>query len=220
MPSSLRRLFATILVYCQPTGLRTLWDEFFTFMVEDYPSLSTTTNNNVLTHKLLQDLLDRLLQPLGKTISDFTALPSLPERTEDTNDLPNFMKEYFSVPIPEEDMTCVNTLNRDQRHAFDTIMDVVISKNGGAFFVDGPGATLLHQVRTSHSTFQLPLQLDSNSTCSFTKRSKTATILKHSAIIIWDEAPMTHKYQFEAVDRSLRDLMGNDLPFGGRTIVG
>ncbi|XP_010683587.1 uncharacterized protein LOC104898232 [Beta vulgaris subsp. vulgaris] len=83
----------------------------------------------------------------------------------------------------------------------------------------GIAATLLHQGRTSHSTFQLPLQPDSNSTCSFTKRSKTATLLKHPAIIIWDEAPMTHRYHFEAVDRSLKDLMENDLPFGGKIIV-
>ncbi|XP_048502683.2 uncharacterized protein LOC104896527 [Beta vulgaris subsp. vulgaris] len=249
MPSSLRRLFATILVYCQPTGLRALWDEFFTYMVEDYPSSSTTTNNGVLTHKLLQDL-DRLLRPLRKRISDFTELPSLPESTEDIDDLPAIMEEYFSVPVPEEDLTCVDTLNSDQQLAYNTIMDAVISKTGGAFFVDGPGgtgktflyrallatvkgrgeiavptatsgiaATLLHQGRTSHSTFQLPLQPDNNSTCSFTKRSKTATLLKHSSIIIWDEAPMTHIYHFEAVDRSLKDLMENDLPFGGKIIV-
>ncbi|XP_010677941.1 uncharacterized protein LOC104893524 [Beta vulgaris subsp. vulgaris] len=168
---------------CQPTGLRALWDEFFTFMVEDYPSSSTTTNNDVLTHKFLQDL-DRLLRPLRKTISDFTELPSLPKRTEDIDDLPAIMEEYFSVPVPKEDMMCVNNLNSDQRHTFDTIMDVVTSKTGGAFFVDGPGgtgktflyiallatvkgrgeivvptatsgiaATLLHQGRTSHSTF-------------------------------------------------------------------
>lgn len=105
MPSSVRRLFATILVYCQQPGLRALWDEFFTFMVEDYPSSSTTTNNDVLTHKLLQDL-DRLLRPLRKTISDFTELPSLPERTEDIDDLPAIMEDYFSVPVPEEDDVC------------------------------------------------------------------------------------------------------------------
>ncbi|KMT02030.1 hypothetical protein BVRB_9g208540 [Beta vulgaris subsp. vulgaris] len=107
MPSSLRRLFATILVYCQPTGLRALWDEFFTYMVEDYPSSSTTTNNGVLTHKLLQDL-DRLLRPLRKRISDFTELPSLFESTEDIDDLPAIMEEYFSVPVPEEDLTILH----------------------------------------------------------------------------------------------------------------
>ncbi|XP_010687213.1 uncharacterized protein LOC104901351 [Beta vulgaris subsp. vulgaris] len=151
------------------------------------------------------------------------------------------MEEYFSFPVPEEDFACIDTLNRDQRHAYNIIMDAVISKTGGDFFVDGPGgtgktflyralfaivkgsaeivvqtptsgiaATLLRQGRTSHSTFQLLLQPDSNSTCSFTKLSKTATLLKHSAITIWDEAPMTHKYHFEVVDRSLKDLMEND----------
>ncbi|XP_056685561.1 uncharacterized protein [Spinacia oleracea] len=249
MPSALRRLFATILVYCQPTGLRALWDEFFPYMVEDYPASNTTSNFVFLTNKLLQDI-DRLLRPLRKRISDYTELPSLPECTDDIDEFPSIMEEYFSVPIPDEDLACVGTLNSDQQVAYDTIMNDVISKAGCSFFVDGPGgtgktflyrallatvksrgeiaiptatsgiaATLLHQGRTSHSTFQLPLNPDSSSTCSFTKRSKTAILLKNSAIIVWDEAPMTHRYQFEAADRSLKDLMGNDLPFGGKIIV-
>ncbi|XP_056688781.1 uncharacterized protein [Spinacia oleracea] len=249
MPTALRRLFATILIYCQPTGLRSLWDEFFPYMVEDYPTSNTTNNCVFLTNKLLQDL-DRLLRPLRKKISDYTELPSLPESTDDIDELPSIIEEYFSIPVPDEDLACVSTLNSDQQIAYDTIMNAVISKAGCSFFVDGPGgtgktflyrallatvksrgeiaiptatsgiaATLLHQGRTSHSTFQLPLNPDSSSTCSFTKRSKTAILLKNSSIIVWDEAPMTHRYQFEAVDRSLKDLMGNDLPFGGKIIV-
>ena len=42
---------------------------------------------------------------------------------------------------------------------------------------------------------------------------------------MWDEAPMDHRYAFEAVDRSLKDILSiNDLsltntPFGGKTIL-
>ena len=33
MPTALRRLFATIFVFCQPVGVRELWNEFYTYMV-------------------------------------------------------------------------------------------------------------------------------------------------------------------------------------------
>ena len=36
MPSSLRRLFATILVFCEPSDVRGLWDRHLEAMIEDY----------------------------------------------------------------------------------------------------------------------------------------------------------------------------------------
>ena len=44
-------------------------------------------------------------------------------------------------------------------------------------------------------------------------------VLLETKLIIWDEVPMQHKYAADAVDRNLRDLLGNDVPFGGITIV-
>ncbi len=44
-------------------------------------------------------------------------------------------------------------------------------------------------------------------------------MLKLAAIIIWDEAPMMSRYAMEALDRTLRKLMHNDLSFGGKIIV-
>jgi ATP-dependent DNA helicase PIF1 len=38
-------------------------------------------------------------------------------------------------------------------------------------------------------------------------------------MIVWDEAPMSHRYALEAIDRTLRDLMDNDLPFGGKIML-
>ena len=47
MPSALRRLFATILVFCLPVGVRELWNEFYPYIVEDYPSTSVTTETQI-----------------------------------------------------------------------------------------------------------------------------------------------------------------------------
>lgn len=44
-------------------------------------------------------------------------------------------------------------------------------------------------------------------------------------LIIWDEAPMANKLAFEALDRTLRDIIGYhrpeklDHPFGGKTVL-
>ncbi|KAK4519140.1 uncharacterized protein ATC70_009449 [Mucor velutinosus] len=89
----------------------------------------------------------------------------------------------------------------------------------------GIAATLLPGGRTAHSTFKIPLKTDQTSTCHFSKQSNTAKLLKEAKLIIWDEAPMTHKHAFEAVDRSLRDLMSSvhpsyaGKPFGGKVVV-
>ncbi|XP_073153290.1 uncharacterized protein [Henckelia pumila] len=55
MPSSLRRLFVSILVFCQPTKVRELWDEFHTYMSEDY-GRSNSANNHPLP-RIIEDEL-------------------------------------------------------------------------------------------------------------------------------------------------------------------
>ena len=69
MPSALRRLFATILVFCLPTGVRELWNEIYPYMVEDYQSTFVTTETHC-TNKLLNDLEALLLQH-GKHIIEY-----------------------------------------------------------------------------------------------------------------------------------------------------
>jgi ATP-dependent DNA helicase PIF1 len=52
-----------------------------------------------------------------------------------------------------------------------------------------------------------------------------AALLQETSLILWDEAPMTSHYCFEALDRTLRDVLSTDdsaksaLPFGGKTII-
>lgn len=82
---------------------------------------------------------------------------------------------------------------------------------------------LLPGGRTAHSKFKIPVPSLDNSTCNIYQGSELAELLKETKLIIWDEAPMAHKYCFEALDRSLRDIMSCEnkqhLPFGGKTIV-
>nr|XP_010911417.1 uncharacterized protein LOC105037453 [Elaeis guineensis] len=66
---------------------------------------------------------------------------------------------------------------------------------------------LLPGGRTAHSRFGIPLQINKDSVCNIRQGSDLAELLVHTQLIIWDEAPMTNKFCFEALDRSLRDIM-------------
>lgn len=66
-------------------------------------------------------------------------------------------------------------------------------------------ATLLTGGRTVHSRFRLPLELEENSTCNFSKQSLLAELLRCTELIIWDEAPMCRKYAMEAVSSGFNE---------------
>ena len=84
----------------------------------------------------------------------------------------------------------------------------------------GLAATLLTGGRTAHSTFGIPLQLSSTSVCAVSQQSEKATVLRQAALIVWDEAPMLHRYAFEAVDRLLQDITKCEgFPFGRKCVV-
>jgi hypothetical protein len=75
------------------------------------------------------------------------------------------------------------------------------------------------QYSTFTQQFEIPIDLLEYSTCSISKQSKLGKLLETIEMIIWDEAPMTHKFTFEALDQTLRDLRNSQEPMGGITTV-
>lgn len=55
--------------------------------------------------------------------------------------------------------------------------------------------------------------------------SPEAELIRACVLIIWDEAPMVHRYAIEAVDRTIRDIMKNvdpefqKIPFGNKVVL-
>ncbi|KAL8155794.1 hypothetical protein AgCh_000997 [Apium graveolens] len=89
----------------------------------------------------------------------------------------------------------------------------------------GIASLLIEGGRTAHSRFRLPIDRNETSTCEFKKNTYLAELICRTSLIIWDEAPMTHHFVFEAVDRSFRDIRHavnlnvSSIPFGGVTMV-
>ena len=105
-------------------------------------------------------------------------------------------------------------------YLYNTLLSTV-RRNGDialAVASSGIAALLLVGGRTAHSRLKIPIKLDELAVCNIKKNSNLSELLKITKLIIWDEAPMTHKHAFEAIDRSLRDILGNKKIFGGITI--
>ncbi|XP_031107715.1 ATP-dependent DNA helicase PIF1-like [Ipomoea triloba] len=108
------------------------------------------------------------------------------------------------------------TLSATLRSKGDIVLNVASS---------GIASLLLPGGRTAHSRFAIPLNPNEDSTCNINQGSELAELIVKCKLIIWDEAPMMHKHCFEALDRSLRDILrfnnpqGLDVPFGGKTVV-
>lgn len=83
----------------------------------------------------------------------------------------------------------------------------------------GIAAILLPGGITAHKRFSIPLENDSQITCAVKPRSSNAEAIRQSKLIVWDEAPSSSRYVIEAVNTCLQDLMDNELPFGGKTVV-
>ena len=83
----------------------------------------------------------------------------------------------------------------------------------------GISAILLPEGKTVHKTFGLPVPLYSDSSSNIKVQSNQGEYLKNVDFFIWDEAPMAPRYALEVADRTLRDMMNNNKPFGGKVIV-
>ncbi|KAL7155177.1 hypothetical protein ABFS83_03G058200 [Erythranthe nasuta] len=89
----------------------------------------------------------------------------------------------------------------------------------------GIAALLISGGRTAHSRFAIPFNLNEDSTCNIAAGTPLSELIIKSKLIIWDEAPMMHKHCFEAVDRSLKDILRvidprrEYRPFGGKVVV-
>ncbi|XP_058751157.1 uncharacterized protein LOC131624213 [Vicia villosa] len=87
----------------------------------------------------------------------------------------------------------------------------------------GIASLLLPGGRTAHSKFKIPVPTMDNSACKIEYDDEVAELLRQTKLIIWDEAPMAHKHAFEALDRTLKDVMrtyGNSKEiFGGKVVV-
>ena len=106
-------------------------------------------------------------------------------------------------------------------YTFNTLLARIRSQGdiAVAMAISGMAATFFDGGRTVHHKLKVPIKVSSSSKCNFKENSGTAEMVKEAKLFVIDEFTMGHKDLYETIDRTLKELLGNDLPFGGKVVI-
>ncbi|CAN0898455.1 ATP-dependent DNA helicase PIF1 [Linum grandiflorum] len=254
MPPLIRSTYVSLLLFCQVASPIVLFNQWWPSMSDDFrhqlEQLSENPHPNPIPDTLRNKVLtalQTLLHNYSTTLSNF-GLPS-PTNLSTTNLANDLIAQELAYDCTRENTTynlCRASLNEHQQKAHDAVMESLDNNSGKLFFLYGHGGTgktylyncILSKVRsqriaatllpggvTAHSRFKIPIEVDHSSTCMIKKGTALAQLIQETTLIVWDEAPMVHRLSFEAVDRTICDIMnkpttGPDYkPFGGKTVL-
>ena len=114
MPCSLRRLFATILVFCEPGDVRGLWDRHLEAMSDNYRRSHTCLHT--IEQMVLLDIRN-MLESMSKEITSFP-LPDIDETHDTTGGEAREVIEESTIEVDIEHVSLVSSLNPEQRSAY------------------------------------------------------------------------------------------------------
>jgi ATP-dependent DNA helicase PIF1 len=113
-------------------------------MLEDYSH--NNPSPDLVQQMVLIDIRN-MLQSMGKNIRSFS-LPNIDHSYDDASHILREIFEEASVKENPKDVLLCDSLNAEQRSAYDEIMAAICNKQGGLFFVDelgGTGKTFLYR---------------------------------------------------------------------------
>ncbi|XP_074323464.1 uncharacterized protein LOC141660381 [Apium graveolens] len=241
MPTQIRAMFVNILANYSVSDPLALWEKHWPSLLDDVLYMRRKISDNIhltLSEYEIQNYvlaeIEKLLNDVGKSLRDFHMMPFPDQR---------FFHTFVNHLIVEE-TNCNKeelrlnhekahkNLNARQLDVYNAVIDNVNKNKGGMFFVyksggcgSGIAATLLPSGRIAHSRFKIPLKLDQSSISGIKHGTDIAELMQHTSLIIWDEALIQYRYAFEAVDRSLRDIIAvvdverGKRPFSGIIVV-
>uniref|UniRef100_A0A0R0J3Z4 ATP-dependent DNA helicase n=1 Tax=Glycine max TaxID=3847 RepID=A0A0R0J3Z4_SOYBN len=170
---------------------------------EAYFAMEIHLNDKHLKNLTLLEI-EQLLQANQKTLRDYPSLP-FPEGGNCSNKLDNSLilseLNFNTDELKSEFLHLFTKMTDQQALIFNKIIQVVNKAEGDMFFLyryEGTGKTFIWKKLASS------LRADKKN-------------------VLMDEAPMAHKLCFEALDKSLRDIIkgksSSDHIFGGKVIV-
>ncbi|CAN1799655.1 ATP-dependent DNA helicase PIF1 [Linum perenne] len=233
----MRTLFVRIIMFCQVSSVGSLWGENWHFLSDDIQSLRRKQLNIPDLQVSLEDQqnlclleIQKLLEVYGKSLSDFPVeIQSQIEIGKLNLEQQQAYDEIMeSVQSNSHKISFIDGFGGTGKTFLWKVLSMKLRSERKVVLCvasSGIAALLMIGGRTTHSRFHIPVDVHSTSTCHIEQDSDLAELIRNTSLIIWDEAPMTHKHCMHALDRTLRDIMsrrnrGNlNLPFGGITVV-
>ncbi len=223
---------------------KVLWDEFKELFAEDL--IDSMQDKDKAINAAL-NCIDRKLQMHGKNLEEVGLPKAIDDSTEvgrervrwNTVKLEAFVKHWLPL-LTSEQMAVFN-------YVIEGLEKGIVRNPAFVDGPSGTGKTLLLQLIaaqarvlhkivlcvsstgisalnydggiTAHAMLKIPIETnDPNAYCNLSSGSQRAELIKAADLIIWDEAPMSHKHNIETVDRTLQDLISPTL-FGGKPMV-
>jgi hypothetical protein len=245
MPRQIRQTFALICIYGEVNDIEALWANHIDAMTEDFRQ----HDGHVINCKYCEDLALRDIQETlivnGKRCEDF-GLRSPPDIVQFPSQTYNALEEKNIAEILESQLNerqrfvFEHILEQTTKiemgpkcyfvdgpggsgktFLYETFLSHFRGKSMTILPVASTGiaANLLKGGRTYFSQYKLPVPLLDNSTSSMRLSSTEARNIRDAVLLIWDEATMASSHALNAVNRLLREIMGNELPFGGKVLL-
>jgi hypothetical protein len=244
MPKQLRQVFALVCVYGSPASATEIWTKYLSSFVEDFSRYPGHKDGCKYCEDLaLEDLQETFILN-GKKCSDFGLrtpdsnhlfLPDFDAEAEkliSIDLIANFnhqQREVFETINSAVNVTSKNAkcffLDGPGGSGKTYLYRAFLSYFRGEYMValpvasTGIAANLLKGGRTYFSQYKLPVPLLENSTSGMRMSSMDAELIRKASILIWDEATMAPSHALNAVDRLLREIMDEELPFGGKVLL-
>ncbi|XP_023734550.1 uncharacterized protein LOC111882412 [Lactuca sativa] len=235
-----------ILVFCDPGDVRKLWNAHYNSLSEDYRRQYDNVNR---VHNMVLTYMSVFLQSMGNKLDNFDLPTLKTDLSLQSGVFREVQEECSIVVEDDHLRAKEFLNPEQKYAYDEIMRHVCIDCTGVFFIdgPGGTGKTYLYKAllanirklgyialatassgvaannmpggRTVHSRFKLPLTPDNNSLCRIQKQSGTAQLLRLAKIIIWDEASMAKRQVVEAFDRTMQDISGVALPFGGKIMV-
>jgi hypothetical protein len=143
-------MFASMLMFCEVTNPRQVWDAHWEFLSDDIEAMTRCEHDDPIVTLLEDALKDRALYEIdqvfmrnGYRLEDFPTLPKsnyIPS-VHGGNQLVQEELAYDRHSLTTDADNAKDRFNDDQCNAYETILNVVKNKEGKLFFVYGSGGT-------------------------------------------------------------------------------
>ncbi|KAJ9546830.1 LOW QUALITY PROTEIN: hypothetical protein OSB04_019373 [Centaurea solstitialis] len=173
--NQVHELCVTILLFCMVNDHAKFFSDCFSYLSEDvvYNQYRLLQNEDVLSAKLqLIELEKVFLNRNNRSLADFPNLPQV---------------NHLVMTIGRNRLIAGERAYNvhEERTRFNDLHSLLKTGIASLLFPGG---------RTTHSRFRIPIAIDEYSCCSIDVGSDLTELINSSELIIWDEAPLQHRY--------------------------